>query len=123
MYYDAQEGDITAAESDLDSMSFARDGSSSLSFSSSTEREDQHDRQPSDTSDSHCSKRANAVSQLIGGKALRDGSGFSRSIEEPCVSTGDNVGSGRLEREDVGFIRALGFEYDEIARRVREGSI
>ena len=31
---------------------------------------------------------------------------------------------GGLEREeDVGFMHALGFEYDEIARRVREGSM
>ena len=54
-----------------------------------------------------------------GGEDEGDGEGGDEDDDEGAMRR-----LGGLEREeDVGFMHALGFEYDEIARRVREGSM
>ncbi|KAH9944430.1 uncharacterized protein BXZ73DRAFT_96919 [Epithele typhae] len=80
-------------------------------------------------------RRVSAVAQLVGEsesapvtKTLRFSPGGSfggKEAEDADADAGSLVGSMRgLEREeDAGFMHALGFEYDEIVRRVREGSI
>ncbi len=135
-------------ESDLDSMSFARTpdySSGTFSFGSSTERDfPLHSSEPSSSSSYtpfHGRRRpgrsaakytggTRAVSHLVGEststpitKTLRFSPSLSLSFDMSCsdVDYGDDDEMGRLEREEeLSFMRALGFEFDEIARRVRE---
>ena len=149
LYYDAEEhcagdhnedGELIRpssprSESDLDSMSFARDHSgSSISLGSSTERE--FHRQPSEALTPGPYRNVNAggsaVAQLVGEsastpitKTLRFSASAGSEMDKAFAEGGDDSRMmGRLEREeDVGFMCALGFEYEEIARRVQEGAI
>ncbi|KAI1797830.1 hypothetical protein LXA43DRAFT_877377 [Ganoderma leucocontextum] len=131
-------------ESDLDSMSFARTpdySSGTFSFGSSTEREfPLHSSEPSASGSYtpyHGSRRSRArytggggVSHLVGEsastpitKTLRFSPSLNLSFDMSCSDAeyGDDDEMGRLEREEeLSFMRALGFEFDEIARRVRE---
>ena len=126
-------------ESDLDSMSFARTpdySSGTFSIGSSTERE--YYLEPSDLSTSgsysyrqDLSERyagPSRVSQLVGGssstpmtKTLRFSPSLTLSFDMSCTDYGDDDELGRLDQEEeLSFMRTLGFEFDEIARRVRE---
>lgn len=147
MYFDAleqasEEDDLLQRsysprpESDLDSMSFARTpdySSGTFSFGSSTERE--YYLEASEVSTSGYGFRPD---RLVGTSAMGDIIGESTST--PITKTlrfnpsltfglstsdfGDDDEQGMLEREEeLSFMRALGFEFDEIARRVREESM
>ncbi|RPD82620.1 hypothetical protein L226DRAFT_565182 [Lentinus tigrinus ALCF2SS1-7] len=122
-------------ESDLDSMSFARTpdhSSGTFSFGSSTERE--FYLETSDLSTSSYTYRPYAcpnVSRLVGGssstpitKTLRFSPSLTLSFDMSCSGYEDDDEMGRLEQEEeLSFMRTLGFEFDEIARRVREESL
>ncbi|TFK87786.1 hypothetical protein K466DRAFT_98282 [Polyporus arcularius HHB13444] len=131
-------------DSDLDSMSFARMAdcsSGTYSIGSSTERECFFEASTSDPSTSgshtyrvHASQRyagPNAVRQLVAGssstpitKTLRFSPSLSLSFDMSCSDYEDDDDLGRLEQEEeLSFMRTLGFEFDEIARRAREESL
>ncbi|PIL32017.1 hypothetical protein GSI_06721 [Ganoderma sinense ZZ0214-1] len=132
-------------ESDLDSMSFARTpdySSGTFSFGSSTERDFPLHGSELSSSNSYTpyhgcrrsgaryTRGTSAVSHLVGEststpitKTLRFSPSLSLSFDMSCSDAdyGDDDEMGRLEREEeLSFMRALGFEFDEIARRVRE---
>lgn len=132
-------------ESDLDSMSFARTpdySSGTFSFGSSTERDFPLHGSEALSSNSytpcHGRRRSrarytrgpSAVSHLVAEstntpitKTLRFSPSLSLSFDmsRSDVDYGDDDEMGTLEREEeLSFMRALGFEFDEIARRVRE---
>ncbi|TBU48427.1 hypothetical protein BD309DRAFT_949752 [Dichomitus squalens] len=129
------------SESDLDSMSFARTpdhSSGTFSFGSSTEREYYHQNSElsSESYTPYRSRRPSgpgytrgAVGHLVGEststpvtKTLRFSPSLSLSFDLSCSDVdGDEDDLGRLDQEEeLSFMRALGFEFDEIARRVRE---
>ncbi|KAI0724480.1 hypothetical protein C8T65DRAFT_734101 [Cerioporus squamosus] len=132
------------ADSDLDSMSFARTlncSSGTFSIGSSTEREyflEASTSEPS-TLGSYTHRPIpsqryaghTAVSQLVAGssstpirKTLRFSPSLSLSFDMSCSDYEDDDDLGRLEQqEELSFMRTLGFEFDEIARRVREESL
>ena len=68
------------------------------------------------------------MSPFVGGssstpitKTLRFSPSLTLSFDMSCSDFGDDDDMGILEREEeLSFMRALGFEFDEIARRVRE---
>ncbi|KAI0778132.1 hypothetical protein BD413DRAFT_100264 [Trametes elegans] len=125
-------------ESDLDSMSFARTpdhSSGTFSFGSCVEHSRYVDTDDLSIPGSYhfrpsamgrCASTS-AVSQLVGRgestpvtKTLRFSPSLSLSFERSW-SDGEDDELGRMEREEErGFLRALGFEFDQIARRVRE---
>ena len=130
------------SESDLDSMSFARTpeySSGTFSCGSSTEREYYLESSGPSTSGSYTPYRrrqrsgpgypGGPIARLVGEsattpitKTLRFSPSLSLSFDLSCSDVdGDEDDLGRLDREeDLSFMRALGFEFDEIARRVRE---
>ena len=122
MYFDAPETQADAdedeneegrpgsprAESDLDSMSFARDqASSSYSVGSSAGQQ------------SFCYQLGGDASASV----LGPGPGTTKTLRFEADRAIDVGVSGGLEQEDVSFARALGCEYDEIARKVRDDPI
>lgn len=132
-------------ESDLDSMSFARTpdySSGTFSFGSNTKRDfPPHNSEPSTSgsytpyhgrrwSGARYTPGTSAVSHLVGDststpitKTLRFSPSLSLSFDMSCSEADyeDEDEMGRLEHEEeLSFMRALGFEFDEIARRVRE---
>ncbi|KAI0757050.1 hypothetical protein C8Q80DRAFT_1265033 [Daedaleopsis nitida] len=128
------------SESDLDSMSFARTpeySSGTLSFGSSTEREYYLDiTNDTSTSASHPYRHSapnifanpNTLAHLVGDssstpltKTLRFSPSLTLSFDLSRSDYEDEDEDGRMEQEEeLSFMRALGFEFDEIARRVRE---
>ncbi|KAI0651798.1 hypothetical protein C8Q79DRAFT_58501 [Trametes meyenii] len=139
--FEADRSCSPALESDLDSMSFARTpdySSGTFSFGSSIERRRRLDADGLSTSGSYTFRpevvgrcaSTSVVSQLVGDntstpvtKTLRFSPSLSLSFERSWSDDGDEDELGRMEREEeAGFMRALGFEFDEIARRAREGT-
>ncbi|KAI0825185.1 hypothetical protein BC628DRAFT_1321207 [Trametes gibbosa] len=142
--FDADRSCSPGPESDLDSMSFARtpDYSSGIfSFESGAERDRYLDTDNLSIPGSYhfrpnqvgkCASTS-AVSQLVGAsthtpvvKTLRFSPSLSLSFERSWSDDGDGEDDelGRMDREEErGFMRALGFEFDEIARRAREETL
>ncbi|OBZ78525.1 hypothetical protein A0H81_00749 [Grifola frondosa] len=126
------------ADSDLDSMSFARTpefSSAHFSFASSAERELYLDADSPSTPSSYAFVRGagngrvgSAVSLVRHGmttgpltKTLRLSPSLSFSFETTGVEDGEEDEVERAEQEEErGFMRALGLQFDEIARRVRD---
>lgn len=140
---DADRSCSPGPESDLDSMSFARTPdycSGTFSFRSSGDRPRYLDTDELSVPGSYHFKPSlvgkcastSAVSHLFSEstsapvKTLRFSPSLSLSFDRSWSDDGeaDDDDIGMLDREeDRGFMRALGFEFDEIARRVREESI
>ncbi|KAI0639349.1 hypothetical protein C8Q77DRAFT_1080729 [Trametes polyzona] len=137
--FDADRSCSPGPESDLDSMSFARTpdySSATFSFWSGGERDRYPDADALSIPGSYhfrpslvgrCASTS-AVSQLVTEntstpvvKTLRFSPSLSLSFERSWSNDDDEDEVGIMEREEErGFMRALGFEFDEIARRVRE---
>ncbi|CDO75261.1 hypothetical protein BN946_scf184967.g14 [Trametes cinnabarina] len=137
----SQEADRSCSptpESDLDSMSFARtadysSGSFSYGSASGRDREDEDDHLSipgsyrfRGNSAGRCASTS-ALSRLVSettsapvAKTLRFSPSLSLSFERSwCDGEEDEFGVIEQE-EDRGFMQALGFEFDEIARRARD---
>ncbi|KAI8995578.1 hypothetical protein BD414DRAFT_245623 [Trametes punicea] len=124
-------------ESDLDSMSFARTpdySSGTFSFGSVRERDRSAETDDLSLAGSYAFRSnaagrcasTSAVSRLVNEntsasltKTLRFSPSLSLSLERSW-SDGEDDDLRRMDQEDRGFMRALGFEFDEIARRARE---
>lgn len=140
---DADRSCSPGVESDLDSMSFARTPeycSGTFSFRSSGDRPRYLDTDELSIPGSYhfrpslvgkCASTS-AVSHLFSErtsapvKTLRFSPSLSLSFDRSWSDDGegDDNDIGMMDREeDRGFMRALGFEFDEIARRVREETI
>ncbi|KAH9849811.1 hypothetical protein C2E23DRAFT_736557 [Lenzites betulinus] len=142
--FDADRSCSPGPESDLDSMSFARtpDYSSGIfSLASGAEGGRYLDTDNLSIPGSYhfrsslvgrCASTS-AVSQLVGEsartpvvKTLRFSPSLSLSFERSWSDDGDGEDdeAGQVEREEErGFMRALGFEFDEIERRAREETL
>ncbi|EIW64720.1 uncharacterized protein TRAVEDRAFT_68472 [Trametes versicolor FP-101664 SS1] len=140
---DADRSCSPGLESDLDSMSFARTPeycSGTFSFRSSGDRPRYLDTDELSIPGSYHFKPSlvgkcastSAVSHLFSErtsapvKTLRFSPSLSLSFDRSWSDDGegDDNEIGMMDREeDRGFMRALGFEFDEIARRVREEPI
>ncbi|KAI0662769.1 hypothetical protein C8Q70DRAFT_1043125 [Cubamyces menziesii] len=128
-------------ESDLDSMSFARtpDYSSGTFSFGSTERNRSADAERVSIPGSYTFRSdyvgrcasTSAISRLVGEpastpvtKTLRFSPSLSLSFERSWSDGEDDDELGGVEQEEErGFMRALGFEFDEIARRMRDDSL
>ncbi|KAI0361683.1 hypothetical protein OH77DRAFT_453467 [Trametes cingulata] len=136
--FDADRSCSPGPESDLDSMSFARTpdySSGTFSFGSGGSRDRDLDADNLSIPGSYTFRpnmmgrcaSTSAVAQLVSQststpvtKTLRFSPSLSLSFERSWSDDGDDE-LGRMEQEeDRGFMRALGFEFDQIARRVRE---
>ncbi|KAI0374222.1 hypothetical protein BV20DRAFT_935455 [Pilatotrama ljubarskyi] len=139
--FDADRSSSPGPESDLDSMSFARTpdySSGTFSFGSGGSQDRYPDADNLSIPGSYTFRpnvigkcaSTSAVAQLVGQststsvtKTIRFSPSLSLSFERSWSDDGDDE-LGRIEQEeDRGFMRALGFEFDQIARRVREETL